>query len=477
MGAVPLRLLLSVFAGCLTFFRIGAAIVHQQAVCLDATCGYVNFTTSSDLASIAQEATSNVLAAHRDTYRAALLEALRANVQYINDLQGLKVQMSSPVSSASYILGESMRVEAVLVAGGSTLPVPSLVSALKHLTSADSPLSVCWMVGSPYDPPPTPNERSSNKKCWTGEIMFGVGEQFVNFVSVDLGTIETIASPPCEWGTVCDLAKEPPLPPHSSRKTVETGDNLFITTGSGWQRLWVWPEVLRGQIGLEDVVDFQVREVDRTLFLQHLLDTFGFQQYLEIGCDRDYNLRGIRAPFRTCVDPGSGGNLKITSDSYFANGGPLERFDLVFIDGMHTDEQVIRDVENALSVLQPGGVIVLHDSNPETEAAQLIPQERSLAAGSLKWNGDVWRAVVHLRQRADLDIATGDFDEGCAVIVVRESTDLLDEVPPYTELTYLDLVEHRKRWLRLMPFQELWTWINRGGVGKEGLNERNTGKE
>jgi hypothetical protein len=165
------------------------------------------------------------------------------------------------------------------------------------------------------------------------------------------------------------------------------------------------------------------------------------------------------------VDPGIGGNIKMKSDSYFANG-QSEQFDLVFIDGMHTDEQVIRDVENSLRVLSNGGILVLHACNPETEEAQLISQGKSLAAGSTKWNGNIWRAVVYLRQRADLDVAVGDFGEGYTVVIVRLNTDLLEALP-HTELTHGQLSQHQKRWLRLMHFRELWAWINQGGVGKK----------
>lgn len=43
------------------------------------------------------------------------------------------------------------------------------------------------------------------------------------------------------------------------------------------------------------------------------------------------------------------------------HGGPDDRFNLVFIDGDHSAESVIHDVDAAMSVLADGGVLVFHD--------------------------------------------------------------------------------------------------------------------
>jgi len=43
--------------------------------------------------------------------------------------------------------------------------------------------------------------------------------------------------------------------------------------------------------------------------------------------------------------------------------------DVVFIDGLHTFLQSLKDVQNSLRYLNANGVIVLHDCNPLSEAA------------------------------------------------------------------------------------------------------------
>jgi hypothetical protein len=54
---------------------------------------------------------------------------------------------------------------------------------------------------------------------------------------------------------------------------------------------------------------------------------------------------------------------------------------------------VLKDVTNALRVLEPGGTIVMHDCNPQHEASahHETPPPASF------WNGDVWKAFVRLR--------------------------------------------------------------------------------
>lgn len=42
---------------------------------------------------------------------------------------------------------------------------------------------------------------------------------------------------------------------------------------------------------------------------------------------------------------------------------PLARYDLVFVDGLHTREHVAADLQLAVSRLSPHGMIVLHDAN------------------------------------------------------------------------------------------------------------------
>lgn len=54
--------------------------------------------------------------------------------------------------------------------------------------------------------------------------------------------------------------------------------------------------------------------------------------------------------------------LKFTSDDAF-QFLKTQFFDLIYIDGLHTYEQVCKDIDNYLPLLKPGGLITGHDYN------------------------------------------------------------------------------------------------------------------
>lgn len=167
-----------------------------------------------------------------------------------------------------------------------------------------------------------------------------------------------------------------------------------------------------------------------------------YQSYLEIGCDADWCFNQIIAPYKVGVDPQSGGTVRMTSDDFFFQN--TEMFDIIFIDGLHHADQVLKDVENALKVLNPEGIIVMHDINPLDEFMQTIPVLYARA-----WTGDVWKAWVTLRStRADLEMYTLilDGDLVGVGIVKRGSQELLKiDVP----LTYENLDKNRQLWLNI----------------------------
>ena len=172
---------------------------------------------------------------------------------------------------------------------------------------------------------------------------------------------------------------------------------------------------------------------------------------LEIGVQRGVCGMHLRAREKWGVDPAPIGSVakhyarffECTSDQFFARLVPERLFDVVFVDGLHHADQVLRDVENALAHLSPGGAVVLHDCNPQSELAQRIPRATGV------WNGDCWKAVVALRQRAELDTFTIDTDQGVAVVTKRPNADGVHTSLPEA-LTYEVLERDRKNLLGLV---------------------------
>ena len=195
----------------------------------------------------------------------------------------------------------------------------------------------------------------------------------------------------------------------------------------------------------------------RISFINDCIQRFGYQTYLEIGCSNLECFDYIDVPHKVGVDPivPSDKALFMTSNDFFAQNN--EKFDIVFLDGLHHCEQVCIDIENALSCLNDNGVIVLHDCAPQNRKEQT----RDFEVDTL-WTGDVWKAFCHFRQVDELDMATGYFEWGCGVIVKRSNTDKITLPKPYRDLNWDDLhPDNYHGWLRTMGHEELLDWVGR----------------
>jgi hypothetical protein len=152
----------------------------------------------------------------------------------------------------------------------------------------------------------------------------------------------------------------------------------------------------------------------RTELINGLIKKNNYTSYLEIGVNTPaqpgYNWVGVDISLKHGVDPNVNTTYKMTSDEFFKNH-ISQKYDIVFVDGLHLHEQVYRDIINSVNNLNENGVIVVHDCNPITE----ITQRRERASDA--WHGDVWKAIVQLRMKnQELEIYTVNTDEGCGII-------------------------------------------------------------
>lgn len=151
--------------------------------------------------------------------------------------------------------------------------------------------------------------------------------------------------------------------------------------------------------------------------INYLISVNGYKSFLEIGTQEKINLNSVRIEKKICVDPdpNAGADYQITSDEYFENN--FEKFDIVFVDGLHHADIAYRDILNSLKRLNPGGCVVVHDLIPYSYEAQVIPLEKASDMGTVAWNGDVWKAWIKLRtERDDLVMNCVDTDHGCGII-------------------------------------------------------------
>ena len=169
--------------------------------------------------------------------------------------------------------------------------------------------------------------------------------------------------------------------------------------------------------------------MNRSDIINYLIKKYSYSTYLEIGLDNpQLNFVKIDCSRKFSVDPYFEYDhdefdaimdewlqsqmeeyltYRMTSDEFFEKN--VMKFDIIFIDGLHTKEQVSKDIINGLKALKPGGKIVVHDCLPKREESQKVPRT------CCEWNGDIWRAIPELKKQ-NINFKTVDADYGCCII-------------------------------------------------------------
>ena len=181
--------------------------------------------------------------------------------------------------------------------------------------------------------------------------------------------------------------------------------------------------------------------------IEYLIGKYKYTDYLEIGCDQDELFSKIKIKNKVGVDPKSGGNVRKTSDEFFKDN--KKKFDIIFIDGLHTFKQVKNDILNSINCLKEGGIILVHDCMPDSLSKQAVPRYRMI------WNGDVWKAIVDLRQREDLEIFTCEMDQGIGIIKKEKNSSILKIEKPIDNLKFKDYYSNYREFLRVISVEEL----------------------
>jgi len=196
----------------------------------------------------------------------------------------------------------------------------------------------------------------------------------------------------------------------------------------------------------------------RTDLLNHLAEKYNLQRYLEIGVQvPELNFDKIKCPYKVGVDPSPdiwsdhGTIYEMTSDLFleevaYALGYNDNQFDLIFIDGLHTAEQVKKDFEGCLKYLSPNGFIVLHDCNPLKEEHTIVPRPTERG----HWNGDVYKFAAAMPK---YPFWTVDIDNGC-MVVKPEKDYFRDGIAWENYITWQDFDTNRKELLNLISWDE-----------------------
>lgn len=220
---------------------------------------------------------------------------------------------------------------------------------------------------------------------------------------------------------------------------------------------------------LENIYNKHVKKhlhiMSRTKLINYLIKKYNLVSYLEIGLNNPYcNFVKIRAKEKYSVDPYYtdiiDGNTedgiaewsrfcthRMTSDEFFEQNS--KNFDIIFIDGLHEEHQVDKDIQNSLKVLKTGGFIVIHDCLPESKGAQAVPRQQPI------WNGTVWKSFVkmNLLKNPGLKLYVLNTDWGCGIIQKKGEVDY--PLPEPLEMSWEHFSENKETLYNIVEPQDL----------------------
>jgi len=159
------------------------------------------------------------------------------------------------------------------------------------------------------------------------------------------------------------------------------------------------------------------------------------KKYLEIGVNYGFTFEGVNAELKVAVDPEkkfisfkSGKFFKGKSDDFFNIN--YDNYDMIFIDGLHEYEQVLRDIVNSLNITNEKGKVLIDDVFPKNfntaiKEWGLLSTEEKLAVskGTISWQGDVYKAIFLLinEYKEYLTFSTIKDDDHIQTVVWRKN--------------------------------------------------------
>lgn len=157
--------------------------------------------------------------------------------------------------------------------------------------------------------------------------------------------------------------------------------------------------------------------LSRAGVLNAILTLFETPHYLEIGANSGDTFFAAQAQRKVAVSPSFSFDVEeakakhpnclfysAKSDAFFGNPAVEQsRYDVIFLSGLHTLEQTIRDLFNAVAFLTSDGIIVIDNVIPSSYHAALPDEEiawhvrNQLGVQDGMWMGDVYKIVFFLQ--------------------------------------------------------------------------------
>jgi len=136
-----------------------------------------------------------------------------------------------------------------------------------------------------------------------------------------------------------------------------------------------------------------------------------------------------------------------------------QTFDVVFVDPYHSYEASMIDLEYGIQLLNPGGVVVVHDCNPPKQGLTLRVSQQGY------WLGQTYLAFIDfVNERPDLEYCVVDTDWGVGLIWRADGAKpkRTGRIPDRPDLGPLDVQDwkvfdrNRKRILRLISVRQFF---------------------
>lgn len=144
------------------------------------------------------------------------------------------------------------------------------------------------------------------------------------------------------------------------------------------------------------------------------------QSYLEVGVSKGHTFNQLKFLLKHAVDPRFRFNLQehnepgthffqMTSDEYFTSEHTNIKFDIIFLDGLHTYDQTYRDFCNALSHSLDRTIFIIDDTRPSDSFSAMRNQNFAVSSRKAEstltgtpgidaaWHGDVYRMLFLLK--------------------------------------------------------------------------------
>lgn len=157
--------------------------------------------------------------------------------------------------------------------------------------------------------------------------------------------------------------------------------------------------------------------VTRPEVVNGLLGLYETPRYLEIGVNKGETFFAVQCADKIAVDPMFLFDLtaakarepqakfyQVTSDEFFCDITPVSaRFEVIYLDGLHTFEQTLRDFTNAIEFLAPNGLILIDDIRPNSYDASIPDIHRAyelkamLSNGDGSWMGDTFKLMFFIQ--------------------------------------------------------------------------------